>query len=78
MMGDAAVARDLSYEDYLALERATDTRHELVDGVASAVTDGTPTHGRLAAWMIAEPLSVDRVYRGVTLTPSPTGEHPAG
>ncbi len=54
MMGDAAVARDLSYEDYPALERATDQRHAWVDGVAYASAGGTPTHSRLSAQMIME------------------------
>jgi len=54
MMGDAAVARGLSYEDYLALERATDTRHEWVDGVAYAMAGGTPAHALLASRMIVE------------------------
>ena len=44
MMGDAATAADLSYADYLALERATDQRYEWVDGVASAMAGGSPAH----------------------------------
>ena len=58
MAGDAAATRDLSYEDYLALERATDTRHEWVDGVAYAMAGGTPTHSRLSAQMIGELLRI--------------------
>ena len=54
MMGDAAVARDLSYEDYLALERTTDTKHEWVDGVAYAMSGGTPAHALLASRMIVK------------------------
>ena len=54
MMGDAARATELSYEEYLALERETDLRHEWVDGVAYAMAGGTPAHSRLAAQMIVE------------------------
>ncbi len=54
MAGDAAATRDLSYEDYLALERATDTRHEWVDGVAYAMAGGTPTHNLLCSRLIVE------------------------
>lgn len=42
MMGVAAPVADLSDEDYFALERDTDTRHEGVDGVACAMSGGTP------------------------------------
>jgi Uma2 family endonuclease len=58
MTGDAAPVADLSYEDYLALERETDTRHEWVDGVAYAMAGGTPAHSRLCAQVIGELLRV--------------------
>ncbi len=58
MNGNAAIARDLAYDDYLALERETDTRHEWVDGVAYAMAGGTPAHSRLAAQVIGELLRV--------------------
>jgi Uma2 family endonuclease len=54
MMGDAAPVADLSYEDYLALERETDTRHEWVDGVAYAMAGGTPTHNLLISRVLVE------------------------
>jgi len=53
-MGDAAPVADLSYEDYLALERDTGVRHEWVDGVAYAMAGGTPAHALLASRMIVE------------------------
>lgn len=58
MMGDAARLTELSYEEYLALERETDLRHEWVDGVAYAMAGGTPAHSRLAAQMIGELLRI--------------------
>jgi len=58
MMGDAAALRDLSYEEYLALEARTGVRHEWVDGAAYAMSGGTPAHSRLAAQMIGELLRV--------------------
>ncbi len=54
MMGDAAALAELTYDEYLALERATDLRHEWVDGVAYAMAGGTPAHSRLSAQMIGE------------------------
>lgn len=54
MMGDAAPVAEHSYEDYLALERSTDQRHEWVDGAVYAMAGGTPSHSRLSAQMIIE------------------------
>jgi Uma2 family endonuclease len=54
MTGNAAVAHDLSYEDYIALEQSTQLRHEWFDGVAYAMAGGSPAHSRLAAQMIVE------------------------
>ncbi|HVZ32724.1 MAG TPA: Uma2 family endonuclease [Polyangiaceae bacterium] len=41
-------ALQMSYADYLALERASDVKHEWEDGTARAMSGGTPEHGRLA------------------------------
>jgi len=38
MMGEAATVAELSYADYLALERSTDQKHEWVDGNAYAMS----------------------------------------
>lgn len=54
MTGDAASVAEVSYEDYLALERSTGARHEWVDGVVYAMAGGTPAHNRLSAQMIME------------------------
>ena len=43
-MGEAARKLHLSYDDYLALERETDLRHEYLDGEAWAMAGGTPRH----------------------------------
>ena len=48
-MGDAPAAGPTSYDDYLAIERSTDQRHEWLDGRAYAMSGGTLTHGALAA-----------------------------
>lgn len=49
MAGEAAQVLHLSYEDYLALERATNQRHEWLDGQAYAMAGGTLLHGALCA-----------------------------
>jgi Uma2 family endonuclease len=54
MMGDAATAAELSYADYLALERSTDLRHEWVDGVAYAMAGGSPAHSLLCSRILVE------------------------
>jgi len=54
MAGEAAALPWTSYEDYLALERATDQRHEWLDGQAYAMAGGTLTHAELAAAVAAE------------------------
>ena len=41
-------AAHLTWEDYLAAEEATDVRHELVGGVAFAMTGGTLRHSMLS------------------------------
>ena len=38
----------MSYAEYLALCAAADAKHEYEDGVAVAMTGGSPEHGRLA------------------------------
>ena len=40
--------RRMSYDDYLALERSSETKHEYVNGEVFATAGGTPEHGRLA------------------------------
>ncbi len=43
-MAAATHANNLTYEEYLALERSSDTRHEFLDGAAWAMAGGTPAH----------------------------------
>jgi Uma2 family endonuclease len=45
----AVPLRKASYEEYLALERTSETKHEYVNGEIYAMAGGTPEHGRLAA-----------------------------
>lgn len=44
----------MSYDDYLALEAESETRHEYLAGNVSAMAGGTPEHGALAAALIGE------------------------
>lgn len=46
-----AVTR-VSYEEYLALEAKTETKHEYVAGVVYAMAGGTPEHARLQGRVI--------------------------
>lgn len=68
-MGDAAEQRILTYDAYLALERATGLRHQQVDGVAYAMAGGTPEHGLIAANLI-ELLAPRMRAHGCRLFPS--------
>lgn len=54
MMGDAATVAELSYAEYLALERSSGQRYEWVDGIAYAMAGGTPTHSLLCSRVIVE------------------------
>jgi Uma2 family endonuclease len=53
-MGDAATTAWTDYEDYLAIERATDQRHEWLDGRVSPRADSSLPHAALAAAIGAE------------------------
>lgn len=46
-MGEPARKLKLSYEDYLALERESELRHEFYHGEAWAMAGGTPRHSAL-------------------------------
>ena len=45
----AASPSDVSYEDYLLAEAASDEKHEWCDGVVYAMSRGSPEHARLTA-----------------------------
>jgi Uma2 family endonuclease len=60
----AAEKLPLSYDDYLALERASADKMQLVDGVAYAMAGGTLTHAQLAARAIAALSALLRPGRG--------------
>jgi Uma2 family endonuclease len=47
-MSEARQLGRMSYQEYLALERASETKHEYVNGEVFAMAGGTPEHGRLA------------------------------
>jgi len=61
MAGEAPALPWMFYEDYLALEQATDQRHEWLDGQGYAMAGGTPLHGELA-------ISVGSELRGIALS----------
>ena len=48
-MGHAAEVLHLTYQDYLALERQTDTRYEFLDGEAWMMSGGSLRHSALKA-----------------------------
>ena len=52
-MGEAAHKIQLSYEDYLALEKETDLRHEFLDGEAWAMAGGTISHSAVKTNLLA-------------------------
>ena len=47
MIAQPQVARTYSPEEYLALEVASETRHEYIDGDIVPMTGGTPNHNRI-------------------------------
>jgi Uma2 family endonuclease len=57
------------FDEYLALEAASDVKHEWINGLVYAMSRGTPEHGRLSAAIIrALPQTDDcRVYSSDTL-----------
>lgn len=52
-MGSAAPRHRHSYRDYLALEQASNVRHEYLAGEIYAMAGGTPEHAALAAAVIS-------------------------
>lgn len=60
-MSEAARVQRVEYADYLALERATDRKHEWLDGRVHAMAGGTIAHSQLSAQMIGELL---RMFEG--------------
>ncbi len=60
-MGEAARKIELSYQDYLALEKETDLRHEFLHGVAWAMAGGTVEHSALKSNLM---MAVGAALRG--------------
>jgi Uma2 family endonuclease len=54
--------------EYLALERASDTKHELVDGAIVAMAGARPPHNMLTANMTAALVVLARNRRCATMT----------
>jgi Uma2 family endonuclease len=48
-MGEAALRTKVSEQEYLAFERASEERHEYVDGEIFAMSGGTVAHSRITA-----------------------------
>lgn len=57
------------FDEYLALEAGSETKHEWINGLIYAMSRGTPEHGRLSAAMVrALPQTPEcRVYSSDTL-----------
>jgi Uma2 family endonuclease len=51
---EALDRRRMTYEEYLAFERASETKHEYVNGEVFAMAGGTREHARLAARLIGQ------------------------
>lgn len=54
MAAEAALSSNVSYADYLAMERVSDVRHEWYNGRTYAMAGGTIAHGELASSMQRE------------------------
>lgn len=67
-MSNAAPQAQVSYADYLALERSTDRKHEWLDGQVYAMAGGTIIHNQISAQVIGELLRLydDRPCRVYT------------
>src|SRR5689334_17788040 len=53
-MGDAARRLKMTPEEYLAFERASEQKHEYVDGEIFAMAGGTREHNLIAANVVGE------------------------
>ncbi|MBI4703803.1 MAG: Uma2 family endonuclease [Deltaproteobacteria bacterium] len=53
-MTQPAQRTTMSYADYLAVERSSETKHEFLRGELFAMAGGTPEHSRLAANVIGD------------------------
>jgi Uma2 family endonuclease len=48
VMAAAAVQTRTTFDEYLAIDEASDGKCEFIDGVVYAMSGGTPEHARLA------------------------------
>ena len=65
------------FDEYLALESSSDTKHDWINGLIYAMSRGTPEHGRLSAAMVrALPQTSEcRVYSSDTLLYVEAAQH---
>jgi len=75
-MGDAARKTRLSPEEYLALERAAEARHEYADGEIFAMSGGTYEHSKIAGNIIRD-LGIALFGRGCAVLTSAMRIHSA-
>jgi len=68
-MGDAALKIRLSPEEYLAVERAAEERHEYADGEIYAMSGGTYEHSKIAGNIIRD-LGIALLGRGCAVLTS--------
>jgi hypothetical protein len=52
-MTAARASRPVPYDEFLIMEKASEDRHEWVDGAVYAMSRGSPEHGRLTGRVIA-------------------------
>jgi Uma2 family endonuclease len=76
-MSAAAQIRTIPFDEYLAQESRSDTKHEWIGGLIYAMSRGTPEHGRLSAAMVrALPQTSEcRVYASDTLLYIESAQH---
>ena len=62
-MGNTGKRWKFSYQDYLAIERKTDTRHQFVDGEVFAMEGSTPLHAAVKVNLLCSPRPEDGGWR---------------
>jgi len=77
MTSPASETALVPFEEYLAMEAASDVKHEWINGLIYAMSRGTPEHGRLSAAMVRALPETEqcRVYSSDTLIYIEKAEH---
>lgn len=77
MVGPASELLLVSFDEYLALEATSETKHEWINGLIYAMSRGTPEHGRLCAALVRALPETEqcRIYSSDTLLYIEKAEH---